>query len=511
MVTNYLEDISSATYHYNGGEILAEKSNQNICFQVVNTCLQHLVDDDNDKRFSEIFCHYKYRRAFFIIQGLAWQLLYKLEELESIECDYLVNLANLNIKIIHNKYIINKNLFYKMFFAVKYNSSNEHVLECLLRHIKNINNIKNPLFVKIICLWLDTFSHYELETSEIVFTQHVLLLHGRPDEEKLLQIIYNYIITQIDCLLFNPFQRDTAIWQRFLLCYTSPPYYCGSFLFYLAAIGRAFNQELLSKCRQFTITHTTDINKWSSSSDMLHSITGTVLIVTTSIIREYDERFYLSLLEIMNYKRFQQQLCSTWENDETILISEIIRYFADNLNMREYDDSRFILRTVSHKFNCLFDKTMQHEITKINLCYIILETANEKSVIIDQMIIRCFEYIENMKMIIKDEEIVHKKIERLLKGLETAFQYQYDINDLVGILKKVDLLADSINKHPCSTDNFLSKSSPDSIHAVQQLKERLTFRHHMQSSVANGIWVYSAYRQRYPRNMVSFFMTDKYY
>ncbi|CAF0777560.1 unnamed protein product [Didymodactylos carnosus] len=105
MVTKYLEDLSSATYHYNGGEILAEKSNQNICFQLVNTRSQHLVDDDNDDRYlSEIFCDYKYRRAFFIIQGLAWQLLYNLEELEPIVYDYLVNLANLNIKIIHNKY-----------------------------------------------------------------------------------------------------------------------------------------------------------------------------------------------------------------------------------------------------------------------------------------------------------------------------------------------------------------------------------------------------------------------
>ncbi|CAF4239919.1 unnamed protein product [Didymodactylos carnosus] len=112
------------------------------------------------------------------------------------------------------------------------------------------------------------------------------------------------------------------------------------------------------------------------------------------------------------------------------------------------------------------------------------------------MIIRCFEYMENMKMIIKDEEIVHGKIERLLKGLETAFQYQYDISDLVAILMKVDLLADSINKHPSFTSNFLSKSPPDSIHAVQQLKEMLTFRPYMQRSAANEIWDYSAYRER---------------
>ncbi|CAF1460450.1 unnamed protein product [Adineta steineri] len=197
-------------------------------------------------------------------------------------------------------------------------------------------------------------------------------------------------------------------------------------------------------CRQYIISQTKDLNKWTS--DITHCIMGSVCFITKhfSELFKYDEIYYQSLLLIMSYENFHKALVSTWTNDETILIDTITEYFYENLDDND-EKMRITFGTAIDKLQKLHGN-IKNNLIKINICYLILVSTHEESHVSDEIILEFFQYIKSQRQTPWNGNFDQKKAEKLLLAFKKACQYE-SIKDEIIRLDKINELIDLIESN----------------------------------------------------------------
>ena len=382
---------------------------QRASIEVVEACLNM-----NDGDLSGIFMNEEHRNALMITTRLGLHLLSDIETLNASDLDHLHNVGLLNIKLMHNVYIesTSRDSFFGLFFAYRHKS--EVVADCVLRHIQSV---REPFLVKVVCLWLDTLTHY----------QHVNGEHRNmfPELSKLCE----HALTKEDYLL-----RDA---RR-----------CGSLLFHLAFasnISLQFDNTVLSKWRLYVILQTKTLHTWSTNSR--HCVMGYVCLLANRFFARlsyHDEEFDLTLLKIATDFKLQQALHSAWINDATILIHEIIAYFTKVV--RRQRNTRVILRRAINELRNLY-RNAKYELTKMYVCYLILAVANDEHPVSDDILLAYFGYIDKPYQCRPRTENTSGTRERLLRGLAKACYYN-SIKDAIVKLNKSHALIDLLQDYP---------------------------------------------------------------
>ena len=267
------------------------------------------------------------------------------------------------------------------------------------------------------CLWLDTLTHYQRARSD-----HQNNFSQLPN-------LCELVLTKADDLLW-----DARI--------------CGSLLFHLAFasnITLQFDDTVLSKWRQYVILQTKTLHTWSTNSR--HCVMGCVCLLANRFfarLSHHDEEFDLSLLKIATDSQLQQALRSTWTNDVTILIHEIVTYFTKVV--RSQRNTRVILREAINELRNLY-RNAKYELTKMNVCCLILTVADDDNRVPDDVLLAYFEYIDKPYQCRPRTENTSETRERLLRGLVRACRYN-SIKDAIVKLNKSHALTDLLQDYP---------------------------------------------------------------
>ncbi|UJR12366.1 hypothetical protein I4U23_016543 [Adineta vaga] len=468
-IKKQLNDISSYT-DTNGGVKKFLKNNFQDSIEIIN-----VMSKFNDQYIADTFNSKTSNKAMRIIWKSALHLLSNSKYLKTLECKHLYKIGLLTIKIMHNKHIghTTKNEFCESIFLYRYHSNN--LTECLVQHIQSITDSSS---IQIICLWLDIVVHYQ----HIVREQQDDFEYSYFDPRKIIS----------ECIIKQKYNLPNDLRLR------------GSFLFYLTYIPYPHlhpDEKLASICRHHILSQMKDLDKWTSAT--VHCAMGSICLMTTYYSEQFkfDEIYYHFLLYIITYEKFQQMLVSTWRNDETILIHTITNYFYNTIDNNE--NMKVTLGTALDKLNNLY-KNVKYESTKMNICYLILISAHEKSVISDEIIIGCFQHIKRCNMPPIPQEIKVRSIcqydqnrvvrfrnqkleqrknpDKFLHGLKHACQYD-SVKDAIIRLKKIDELADMIEGHSEVVCDILALLSTKT-NAQKILKENSKFCCYMDSQTS---------------------------
>ena len=404
----HLGDIASYECSSSGIDQLTN-TQQRVSISVVNVCLNM-----KDQALSKIFMNREHRKALVFITRLGLHLLYNIETLNVSDLDHLHNSGLFMIKLMHNVYIEEscKDYFFESFLSYKHESV--AVAECILRHIQSI---REPSLVKVVCLWLDTLTHYQYITRD-----------SQNKFPELANLCERAIIKEND--LHGDARR------------------CGSVLFHLAFMPNStlqFDDIILFKWRQYVILQTKEVDTWSTN--IRHSVMGCVCLLGNRFfarLSNYDEEFDRSLLTIATDSQLQRALHSEWTNDGTILIHAITEYFMKNL-WRHWN-MKTMLREASNHLRSLY-RNAKYELTKMNVCYLILAVANDEHPVSDDVLMGYFQYIEVPYQSVPRKENVFKTRERLLRGLAGACRFN-SIKDAIVRLNKIHTLSDLIQDYP---------------------------------------------------------------
>ena len=336
----------------------------------VKTCLR-----SNNKELAKIYHRRHHQRNIMDLTKSSVEMFYNLRNLSNDECEYLQDVGLLIIRLLHNVNIdrIQTTKFFEGFSQYEYGS-----MSLSKRIARYIDKRPNPIQIKVLCRWLDVFSHYNV------------VIGDDPSDD-----LFRSIMQHLD----HPFDHFS---------------YLGSFFFYLGSISNSdviIPRSTYDQCRQFIISSAKEIETWSSET--LNCVMGIVF----GLPMNRSEEYHRALLTILINPKLQKGLLTTCINDETMLIHTITEHLVrwndlEELSLINWRDCRKPLLKLY--------KNLKNSLTKANVCHLLFTTSSRVEYISDQMLIDHFQCISELKQTIKNTMKLCEKRNQLVRGILAA-------------------------------------------------------------------------------------------
>ncbi|UJR26406.1 hypothetical protein I4U23_007738 [Adineta vaga] len=310
--------------------------------------------------------------ALLILENWAWKILSE-DSSQWINQSKYIELLN-TLALFNKNFIFNSNEMdseKKVFLLLP---QSKDIITCIFEQLEKCNDDDDDPYFVIISLWLNNFSYFMYEDVQYLMSSIVIDLEYSICYKYIMTEQYKIYLTELQQFNFSSkqlFYLQTCSFSvsSYLFCKNQKMPFTGE------EILRYFSKEYLDLIQQYSFT----VQSWSPK--LLSCITQIINFIRACCWWSGDDKekcikiilptkdishtHIQSLIRILNYKPFHQEIQVQRSNDETILIDSIINFL---MAISETYDIVCFMRTETKLIEILLPLAETSKYNRISLC-----------------------------------------------------------------------------------------------------------------------------------------------